>query len=78
MSKEPKAAIEHTGSKEWGDGEYLVCAPDGYRFEGLDCHELVVAYGENDLTRAQGYQLAREERRDHQLEPCPPDCHCLE
>jgi hypothetical protein len=76
--KKPAATIQHTGTKEWDDGEYSVDAPDGYRFAGLECHHLVVAYAGNRRTRKQGYLDALAQRRDHALEQCPADCPCME
>lgn len=67
-----KATISHQ------QGEYVVDAPDGYRFADLECHQLVVDYSYDGLSRKEGRRGAEEERRTSTLELCPADCHCKE
>ena len=59
-------------------GEYVIDAPDGYRWEGLDCHQIVIDYMGMDVTKKQGLLWAKEELELNDLEPCPPDCECTE
>jgi len=68
----PTATITHQAD------EYVIDAPPGWRFLGLECHQLVVSYGDAGLTRNQGRRDAEAESRAHELERCPADCPCRE